>query len=165
MGARNRFQLSFTATTGRQFLPFIRRNLIAAQRLIRIAPNEVSVALVGDKRMSLLHQQFMGIPGPTDVLTFPLEQESNGRVTSGSIAVCVPEAARAAGRHGTTVERELLLYTLHGLLHLCGYDDRTAAAYKAMHRKEDQILTRIGVGPVFSRTSARSKATTPRGRR
>ena len=38
---------------------------------------------------------------------------------------------------------------MHGVLHLIGFDDRTAAGYRKMHRKEDEILTRLGVGPVF----------------
>jgi hypothetical protein len=48
------------------------------------------------------------------------------------------------------VERELLLYALHGMLHLAGFDDRTARGFATMHRTEDDILTRLGVGPVFS---------------
>ena len=44
----------------------------------------------------------------------------------------------------------LLLYALHGMLHLCGFDDRTAAGFKRMHGTEDRILTRLGVGPVFA---------------
>jgi hypothetical protein len=46
----------------------------------------------------------------------------------------------------------LLLYGLHGMLHLCGFDDRTERAFRAMHAKEDEILTRLGVGPVFRPT-------------
>lgn len=110
---------------------------------------DLSVALVGDARMAGLHEQFMGIPGPTDVLTFPLDADARGRALSGEIVVCVPEARRQAKERKVPVERELLLYSLHGLLHLCGYDDRTDRAFRIMHRTEDEILTRLGVGPVF----------------
>jgi probable rRNA maturation factor len=42
-----------------------------------------------------------------------------------------------------------LLYSLHGMLHLCGFDDRTEPDFRRMHQTEDEILTRLGVGPVF----------------
>jgi probable rRNA maturation factor len=100
--------------------------------------------------MAELHQQFMGLPGPTDVLTFPLDKDARGRVTAGEVVICVSEARRRARAHGVPVEKELLLYALHGMLHLCGFDDRTDRDFAAMHRTEDQILTAIGVGPVFA---------------
>ena len=105
----------------------------------------------------------MGIAGPTDVLTFPLDLDVRGRPVAGEVVVCVSEARRRAKEHGVPLERELLLYALHGLLHLCGYDDRTDASFRAMHRTEDQILTRLGVGPVFApgTTTTSRKATRP----
>jgi probable rRNA maturation factor len=108
--------------------------------------------------MAALHEQFLGIPGPTDVLTFPLDEDDEGRVTAGEIVICVPEARRQTKRNGVGVERELLLYALHGMLHLCGYDDRTAAAFRTMHATEDRILTQLGVGPVFNRGPASAPA-------
>ena len=99
--------------------------------------------------MSALHERFMNLPGPTDVLTFPLEFDAGGRVTAGEVVVCVPEARRRAKEHGVAVRDELLLYALHGMLHLCGFDDRTARGYARMHRTEDDILTRLGIGAVF----------------
>ena len=142
--------LTVRAEQGRRYSRYLGRHLRAAHRALRPPLGELSVALVGDRRMAHLHEQFMGIPGPTDVLTFPLEEDRKGRVTSGEVVVCVPEARRRAKEHGVTVERELLLYALHGMLHLCGYDDRTDADFQTMHRKEDQILAQLGVGPVFA---------------
>lgn len=130
-------------------MAYLRRHLPQAADLLRTGVRELSVALVGDKRMGQLHEQFMGLTGPTDVLTFPIDEGAGGRVTSGEVVVCVPEARRQARRTGNRVEKELLLYALHGLLHLGGFDDRTDAGYQKMHRTEDQILTRLGVGAVF----------------
>ena len=87
--------------------------------------------------------------GFADVLTFPLETDSGGHTISGEIVVCVPEARRRARERGIPLEREVLLYALHGMLHLIGYDDRTDAGFAKMHRIEDDILTALGVGPVF----------------
>jgi probable rRNA maturation factor len=138
----------FRAQAGREFLPFLRRMLAHISNQTRV-PKHVSFALVGDTTMSKLHQQFLAIPGPTDVLTFELDHDAKGRVTSGEVIVCVPEARRQAKLHGTKIEHELLLYCLHGLLHLTGHDDLDDAAHRKMHRAEDRILTAIGVGPVF----------------
>ena len=124
----------------------------------RIDLREMSLALVNDARMSALHRQFMGIHGPTDVLTFPIDEDERGGVTSGEVVVCVPEARRQARRHTIPVRLELLLYSLHGMLHLLGYDDRTARDFRTMHRTEDDILTRLGFGPVFARVRDASAA-------
>ena len=150
--------VDITAATGKRHVTYLRRHLRAAHAILRPPLAELSVALVGDARMSALHEQFLGIPGPTDVLTFPLDHDARGRVTAGEVVVCVPEAVRRARETGVPVERELLLYALHGLLHLCGYDDRTEPGYRRMHRREDMILTQLGVGPVFDAAAPRSAA-------
>lgn len=139
---------SITAVAGRAYVPFLRRSLTRICQQVRIPPG-LSFALVGDAMMSNLHGQFLSIPGPTDVLTFELDYDARGWVISGEVIVCVPEARRQAKRHGTKVGHELLLYCLHGLLHLTGYDDLDDAAHRKMHRAEDRILTAIGIGPVF----------------
>jgi rRNA maturation RNase YbeY len=144
------FDLSIRAYTGREHVPYLRRHLPQAHALLKPPLRELSLALVGDKRMSQLHQEFMGISGPTDVMTFPLDEDARGRPLSGEVIVCVPEAARQSRRLGTTIQQELLLYALHGMLHLSGFDDRTPSAYRKMHAKEDEILTKLGVGRTFA---------------
>jgi probable rRNA maturation factor len=146
---QRKLSLTITAADGKSFVPFIRTNVLAAHAMISPALAELSLALVGDERMERLHQQFMNLSGPTDVLTFPLEHDRRGAVTAGEIVVCVPEARRRAAEHAVSTRHELLLYALHGVLHLCGFDDRTDRGFRQMHRKEDEILTAIGVGPVF----------------
>lgn len=141
--------ISISARAGSRYTPFVLRKLRAAHRLLKSPLRELSVAFVGDARMSLLHEQFMGIPGPTDVLTFPLDTDPSGQPLSGEVIVCIPEALRQARRHKTAPANEVLLYALHGLLHLSGFDDRTKADFAEMHRMEDHILTQLGVGHVF----------------
>ncbi|MFZ2874696.1 MAG: rRNA maturation RNase YbeY [Phycisphaerales bacterium] len=123
----------------------------------------VRVCVLDDHAMSGLHDRTLGIPETTDVLTFDLGEPSEKRPSGPAcspvggemfgidtdIYVCLDEAARHADRGGYPVERELLLYVLHGVLHCLGYDDHTDEGWAAMHRKEDEILTAIGVGPVF----------------
>ncbi len=143
-------QLDFIARIGRDSLPYLKRHLTKAIPHLPRKLASVSFALVNDRTMADLHVQFMGIAGPTDVLTFELEHDARGRCIGGEVVVCVPYAKRTARQHGSTVERELLLYCLHGLLHLTGHDDRDDDSYRKMHAAEDRILTAIGVGPVFT---------------
>jgi probable rRNA maturation factor len=145
------FSLDISARTGREFVAFLRRYLPRARGLLRVPLQELSVGLVGDRRMGALHEQFMGVAGPTDVLTFELDHDARGRVVAGEVVVCVPYARREARRRGVAVEKELLLYALHGMLHLCGFDDRTGRDFAIMHRREDEILKKRGVGAVFAR--------------
>ena len=148
---REGFSLSIVATAGVKHLAYLRKHLLDAWPLIRRAPKELSVALVNDSRMSELHEQFLKIAGPTDVLTFELDHDAKGQCSSGEVVVCVPEAERQAAERGIDVSDEVLLYALHGLLHLSGYDDKTDAAYRAMHRREDEILQQLGVGKTFAK--------------
>jgi rRNA maturation RNase YbeY len=147
-------RLSVTAATGAALVTYLRRHIVAAHAILKPPLAELSIALVGDRRMAELHEQFLGIAGPTDVLTFPLEVDRRGRPLAGEVVVCVPEARRRSAVEGTGLKQEVLLYALHGLLHLCGFDDRTRSAFAAMHRTEDAILTSLGIGPVFSARGA-----------
>lgn len=152
--------LDISASTGAAHVPYLRRMLPRAHAVLKPALAELSLALVGDARMAALHQRFMDIPGPTDVLTFELDHDPRGRVTAGEVVVCVPYALRQARHTGVPPRDELLLYALHGMLHLCGFDDRTARDFATMHHREDQILRQLGVGPIFS-TGATIRATPP----
>jgi probable rRNA maturation factor len=91
----------------------------------------IVVAIIGDRQMARLHQRFSGVPGPTDVLTFH----------HGEIVISAETARRQARAFGSPMENELRLYILHGLLHLCGFDDTTGRARAAMHQLQDQLLS------------------------
>src|SRR5205814_3764079 len=116
--------LTVTSRAGRAYVPVLRRYLPRAHAMLRSPLRELSVALVGTTRMAQLHQKFMNVSGPTDVLTFVLETDARGRPTSGEIVICVPVALREATRRDIPVAKEVLLYALHGMLHLCAFDDR-----------------------------------------
>jgi len=139
-------------------VPFLRKQLrrahqdLLARRKTHL--RALSIALVGDRVMSDLHVRFMNIAGPTDVLTFPLEDDSRGRTIAGEVVVCIPEARRQAGSRGVEIRDEALLYALHGMLHLSGFDDRTEREFRTMHRTEDAILQRLGFPPVFYHRAA-----------
>jgi probable rRNA maturation factor len=94
------------------------------------ALSEISVILVSDRRIAEIHQQFMNEPDSTDVITFQ----------HGDIVISAETAKRQARQFGTTVAHELRLYVVHGLLHLCGFDDKTSAGAAEMKRVQERIV-------------------------
>ena len=117
---------------------------------------QISVALVDDSRIAELNETHLHHCGPTDVLAFDLrdhaEEETAGVVRGpleGEIVVSVDTASREAQARGHGFDAELALYVVHGTLHLLGYDDRVEADAVHMHTVEDEILTSIGMGPVY----------------
>lgn len=154
----------------------LRRESVACLRALGVH-GEVRVRIVNDDEMARLHEEYLDTPGTTDVLTFdmsdPPASEPGGEevevigldrtsvasfrelsdrtmfVLDTDIVVCHDEALRRSGRVGYAVERELLLYVVHGVLHCLGWDDHDEAAAAWMHRAEDELLTAIGVGPVY----------------
>ena len=101
----------------------------------------LSVVLVEDKEMSRLHHQFLGIKGPTDVLAF--EQR---RPFLGDVVLSAETAQRRAPEFGNRWDKELLLYLIHGILHLLGFRDAPSKEKKKMHAKEEKILNQL-LGP------------------
>lgn len=142
--------LEFHALAGAAFVPYLRRQVRRILAISKPPLRELSVVLAGDRKIAQLHQEFFGDPTTTDVMTFPLEQNPRGRALSGELYVCVPMARREAKLRSVPVRDELLLYVLHGILHLDGHDDRNTAGYRRMHKKEDAILTELGVGAIFA---------------
>lgn len=114
-------------------------------------PSCISVAVVNDKTMSALHAKHSKIEGTTDVLTF--DHGSDGDKVDADIAVCIDVATRAATERGHSVESELLLYIVHGILHCIGFDDHSDDEHSRMHQEEDRVLQAIGVGAIWSISS------------
>lgn len=100
-------------------------------------PWEVTLALVDDPALRELHARFMGLDSVTDVMTFPLEEDG---VNGGDIVVSVERAAAQGPDHGHTAEEEVRFLFVHGLLHLCGWDDATAALRGAMLTRQTTLL-------------------------
>jgi len=127
-------------------LDFDGRHLVAAARAVLehegVESGEVSLTIVDDAAMRRLHRRWLGSDRPTDVISFPLER-SGGRL-EGEVVVSAQTACRQASRYGWTPQDELLLYVVHGLLHLVGYDDRSPAERVAMRAKERFYLGRQG---------------------
>lgn len=114
----------------------------AAMRAIGARPDaELEVALTDDATVARINRTFLGHRGPTDVLTFPGDERSGERVM-GEIVISVERARVQARRAGWPVRQEAALLLVHGVLHLGGFDDRSARAAARMRRMERLVLQR-----------------------
>ena len=105
----------------------------------------LSVVFVGEEELRSMHDERLGDPEPTDVMSFDLggsEQHEGG--AAGELYISVDRAREVAAELGVEPLRELLLYVIHGTLHLCGHDDHEKSDIEAMRAAEGRVLDRIG---------------------
>ncbi|MFN0284444.1 MAG: rRNA maturation RNase YbeY [Kineosporiaceae bacterium] len=115
---------------------------------LRIHPQaELSVVLVDEAAMEQLHVQWMDEPGPTDVLSFPMDElrpgsddEESPAGLLGDVVLCPQVALKQAEQAGHTTQEELLLLTTHGILHLLGYDHAEPDEEKEMFGLQRRLL-------------------------
>jgi len=129
-------------TNRQKTLPVDRRRMRQAVRAIvrnaGISEATISIAIVDDPTIAKLHQQFLDDPEPTDVLSFVLERSEQS--LEGEVVASADTARTCAPRYRSTPEEELLLYVIHGTLHLVGYDDTTPRRRAVMRKKEMEYL-------------------------
>jgi len=104
---------------------------------------EISLVIVNDEEMHRLNVEFLDHDYPTDVLSFPLAKK-NGFL-AGEIIASVDTAHRECKSHGLTTTEELMLYVVHGVLHLIGYNDKDEEARNVMRKKENYFMEKMGV--------------------
>jgi probable rRNA maturation factor len=115
---------------------------------MRVHPQaELSVVLVDETAMEQLHVQWMDEPGPTDVLSFPMDElrpgtddEDSPAGLLGDVVLCPQVAASQARQAGHSTAEELLLLTAHGILHLLGYDHAEPDEEKEMFGLQRKLL-------------------------
>lgn len=90
---------------------------------------DLCLRVIDEAAMEILHVRWMDLPGPTDVMSFPMDElrpgsaeEPSDEGVLGDIVLCPTVAQRQATEAGHTTQEELLLLTVHGVLHLLGYD-------------------------------------------
>ena len=115
---------------------------------------EVSVVFTDDASIQVLNRQYRGKDASTDVLSFPLAEDSEEfevdmaqqSVALGDIVISMEHAARQAELYGHSLQRELAFLSVHATLHLLGYDHERSAAEEAdMFRRQREILMRMGM--------------------
>jgi len=106
---------------------------------------ELSIALVGTDEIAVLNEQYRGIAGPTDVLSFECDEpepvDTDEPIAIGDVVIAPDVALAQAAELGTTVEAELDLLLVHGVLHLLGYDHIDDADAAVMQARERALLT------------------------
>ncbi|WP_237189142.1 rRNA maturation RNase YbeY [Rothia nasimurium] len=114
---------------------------------MKVSPEtELSIAVVGEEEMERIHLDWMDLPGPTDVMSFPMDELTPGTDEElavgvlGDIVLCPPVAARQGAEAGHSTLDELCLLTTHGILHCLGYDHATAEEEAEMFGIQRTIL-------------------------
>ncbi len=107
--------------------------------------SELSIELIGDRRMRRLNRVYRRKDRTTDVLAFGMRESDNPCPTLlGDVVISVPTAFRQARETGRTLDDELATLLVHGVLHLCGYDhERNEKEAARMHRRERAILQMV----------------------
>lgn len=141
--------------------PRLREAVVRVLTEERVRSASISVALVNDAEIHHINREFLGHDYPTDVISFrldedgapdseidsPDESDASNDSSSGShhrlegeLIVSTETALREASAHGWSPHDEVLLYVVHGLLHLCGYDDLTDETRPVMRVREREVL-------------------------
>ena len=117
------------------------RTLLAGEE---IGDFEISLAFVDNETIHVLNKRYLDHDEPTDVLSFPLSDPSAKKL-SGELVIGVEVAKDRAEEMGHAVDAELALYVIHGLLHLCGYDDKKPDREIEMRGRERHWLAHFGL--------------------
>jgi probable rRNA maturation factor len=139
------------------------RSVLEAEGIV--GETEVSLLFVDEATIASLNERFLDGAGPTDVLSFPIEDEvdrsgrspdeggtgpgsieaDTGRrlLLLGDVVICPAVAARHAEEHGVSLEDEIALLVVHGILHLLGLDHQVEEEAERMERREQQLLSRF----------------------
>lgn len=117
------------------------------------AKSEVSLVITGDERVHLLNKQYLEEDRPTDVLSFPMNEQTGNQVEFvdipdgkhhlGDVIISYPQAIKQAEEHRHSVNREIAILLIHGILHLLGYDHDILERKKVMNGKETDILRNV----------------------
>lgn len=117
---------------------FITEVVAAARRFLKRRDLEVSLLLTDEREIARIHHRHLGSRRGTDVLAFSVDG-------TAEIVVSVERARREAKRLGHTIRAETALYIIHGMLHVCGYDDGAPEDRRRMRTAEERILDSLGL--------------------
>jgi len=108
---------------------------------LKLVGGHLSFVFVDDRKIRTVNRRYLKHDYATDVLTFDLCTKKKRGVVEGEIVISAQMAQRNAAEYGVSVKSEVLLYMVHGVLHLLGYDDHSPSGIKKMRAKEKQLLS------------------------
>jgi len=108
-----------------------------------IDSHELCFHLVDAPEMARVNHQYLNHEGSTDVITFDHQEEADSDHLYGEIFICLADAVKQARQFRTSWQSELTRYAVHGILHLCGYDDLNDADRKEMKQVENRFLRKL----------------------
>jgi probable rRNA maturation factor len=122
---------------------------LAVLDLSGVPEGDLTIALVDETRIQGLNRDFLGQDAPTDVLSFPADEPDpeTGCLYLGDVVIWVARAAEQARERGHTVEAEMQLLVVHGVLHLLGHDHARTAEKERMWVAQARVLERLGISP------------------
>lgn len=123
-----------------------------------IVRSEISIAIVDDPTIRALNKQYLAHDYETDVISFVLDYNEQLGALCGQLIVSTDTAERMAREYGASMQDELLLYVIHGCLHLVGYDDHEPSDADDMRAAEKRYLNRLGVEHRWSPNKANSES-------
>ncbi len=112
---------------------------------------EMTIVLADDVQLQELNKQYLGIDAPTDVLSFPADDEIDPETETlylGDVIISVPRAAQQAEAAGHRLEEEAQLLVVHGALHLLGHDHAEPEEKARMWQAQAEIMVRLGLSHV-----------------
>ena len=147
MAVHVRVRLTRTKIDVQHFARLAKRVLAAGGE----SESDLSIELVGDRRMRRLNRRYRKKDRTTDVLAFAMREAKGPRTPLlGDVVISVPAAMKQAVQAGRSLSEELAVLLIHGFLHLCGYDhERSTRDARRMQRKERAVLQFISPLPTL----------------
>ena len=107
--------------------------------------SDITILVDDDKRIQMLNRDYLAIDAPTDVLAFPADytDPDTGHKYLGDVIISYPQAKSQAGKRGHSLEAEIQLLVVHGVLHLLGYDHLEPEDKELMWSAQSQILSQL----------------------
>ncbi len=123
---------------------FLDKVIKDTMELEKVENANFSIVLVGNEKIQEINKNYRGIDRVTDVISFAFEDNPNMRYNNmrflGEIYICIPRMQEQAILYGHSEVRELAFLTVHGLLHLLGYDHQTKEEEEVMFKKQEEVL-------------------------
>lgn len=132
-------------------IPTIEAAAATVSELYGLDKAELSVTLTDDRHIQAINRQYRGIDRPTDVISFALNESEEPEIQDaevnilGDIIISLERAAEQAAEYGHSYRREVAFLTVHGLLHLLGYDHMEEEERQEMEQEQRAVMEALGI--------------------